>query len=273
MSKKMIVTYGENVSYDPDFNDGDLLLVGDGLEYPTEYPGDYEVSPPSAPGVWATSAVPAPTTEPAGLTWGLNTISVAPNAAPTAALVKGHPGPKRFVGGLPVLLEGPVLAASFKLPSTILTLAGAGGEAFVGLSDSLGENGLFVGIDLDGSGNLRAYTAIRLGGVEITRGLAVITSSGGQDQWMHLRAQLQRENYTANNYAPRIDLQVGIGTDGEIATVPTWGTRMTDAAVSEANFTDLLDALEADDGGFHVVGVTPHDADSWTTEIGAVGVY
>lgn len=46
MSKKMIVTFGENVSYDPDFNDGDLCLYGDNLEVPSEYEGDWMPCPP-----------------------------------------------------------------------------------------------------------------------------------------------------------------------------------------------------------------------------------
>lgn len=276
MARKLIALKGDEPVRYRDEDDGDeqgLLLLADGLTSPQVYPEDYEVSPPTAPGAWATSAVPKPSTVPVGLTWGQNTISVAPNAAPSAALVKGHPGPKRFAGNLPLLLEGPVLTASFLLPSTITGLSGAGGEAFAGLSDSLGENGVFVGLDVDGTGNLRAYAAIRLAGVEITRGVAVISGSGGQNQWLHLRAQLQRENYSANNYLPRIDLQAAVGTDGEIDTVPTWATRFTDAAVSESNFNDLLTALEADQGGFHVVGVEPHSTDVWSTLIGSVGVY
>lgn len=166
MAKELVVVIGDDLVNFCSHEEG-ILLVGMGFGRSAGYPEDYEVCSLTAPGAWAISAVFKLSIVFVGLIWGQNMVFVVFNAVPSVAFVVGHPGPKRFAGGLLLFFEGLVFIALFFLLSIIIGLSGAGGEVFVGLSDSFGENGVFVGFDVDGMGNFWVYVVICFVGVEI----------------------------------------------------------------------------------------------------------
>ena len=154
MSKKMIVTFGENVTYDPDFNDGDLCLYGDNLEPPSEYEGDWLPCPPlprvSAAAAAKSLVAPGVNVDPGiELSEGKLTVHASLLTSPTVFVPRTY----SLQAALPVgqVVPSVRFGVRFKVSAEAPGTGGDRGSVQFGISNSSATIALEVVRDTDGA--------------------------------------------------------------------------------------------------------------------------
>lgn len=275
MARQLIAFKATDAVSRIDNKDGEDILTFEGEDFGPRvaYPEDYVVAEPSPSqsALNPANAIPPPVDgPPAGVDYGLTEVGVSAGQLAEPFVIEGPVAPPHIRQPVSFAFGGARILSSFKLPAALSGLSGTGGGVFTGLTlpGDL-DNSVLVGIE-EASSAVRAVLRLKIAGATVYEALIPLSASGGAGQWCHLIGDVHYGNISGETPLGR--LYAMVGTDSEIGTKPTWGTKSGPSGISEANWDAFLAILQGGNPK-HVFTGNVHSVDEFDSAIGAFGVF